>query len=481
MREPGLHGDYVKFAFIGKVWGLPHPTGFPLFLILDGLVSLIPIGTLTFRVMTISATFTALAIYFIYRIVRQIGASSPLALGLALIAATGHAIWAQAVIPEVYGLNMFFIMASVWALFRWDKTDDDRWMWATVWLFILGLSDHPTIILTFPALLAFTLIRKPGVYLRSWTWIHAATALVIVLGLYSYIYIRSRYNLAHEDFVIGGDFRRFLSFIEARAYFDRSSDISFAINHTPSGLIAYIKTNWNLLMRLGAESYTIPGWIAVLIAVPVAFLRNWKRAIIIVLVPAGLAVSNFIYMTTEPESYFAPVYLFAPLVLGSLAMFIIEKASSWSVKVRKPSEYRLPIRASVIAAASILLLAGTAGNILRNSTELDRTIPDPCYAVALRISRAIQAPAVVFTPDYKDTMLISYCHWGDGIGDGEPVAPTQKWDSTIARNALLAGKHVYIYADCIDKALGEFEVEGVDTGIDETELYELRLPPGSPL
>ena len=49
---PGLvpRGDSPKFQFVGRIWGTPHNPGYPLYVVVSHYFSLVPIGTLAYRI-----------------------------------------------------------------------------------------------------------------------------------------------------------------------------------------------------------------------------------------------------------------------------------------------------------------------------------------------------------------------------------------------------------------------------------------------
>src|SRR4029453_18109906 len=82
-------GDLITAAATG---GIPHPTGYPLYVLLARFFQLLPVGTLAFRTNLMSALLTALSAGLIYSILSVHVATSqpprswmgPLAGGFAL-------------------------------------------------------------------------------------------------------------------------------------------------------------------------------------------------------------------------------------------------------------------------------------------------------------------------------------------------------------------------------------------------------------
>jgi hypothetical protein len=108
--------------------GIPHPPGYPSYVLLGKLFSYLPVGTIAFRFNLFSAVNMALAAGFVTAIARHQTASSssrpghsratatlvPLAAGLTF--AFMPLVWSQALIAEVYALNALFLAAFLWAM-----------------------------------------------------------------------------------------------------------------------------------------------------------------------------------------------------------------------------------------------------------------------------------------------------------------------------------------------------------------------------
>lgn len=100
--------------------GIPHPPGYPTFVILGNLWSRLPIGTIAYRFNLLSAVSIAAAAGLVTAVSHQLMPPSPKTNWAAAAAGLSFAfaplVWGQAVITEVYGLNLLFLAAFLWAL-----------------------------------------------------------------------------------------------------------------------------------------------------------------------------------------------------------------------------------------------------------------------------------------------------------------------------------------------------------------------------
>ncbi len=139
-------GDLITAAATG---GVPHPTGYPTYLLLARLFQLLPFGSLAFCTNLLSAIFAALASMLVYKIVTR-DTSNPLAGFLSALAfGLSPLLWSQAVITEVYALHAFFI-----ALILYFSTSEKQSNLALGLTFGLALGNHITTILLLPVVFA---------------------------------------------------------------------------------------------------------------------------------------------------------------------------------------------------------------------------------------------------------------------------------------------------------------------------------------
>ena len=188
----GDGGDLLAAMLTG---GIPHPTGYPTYMILGRLFQLLPIGSPYFRGSLFSAASAALAAGLIYLWIksetRQFGWLGVLAgLAGAVLLGVSPLFWSQAVIVEVYALEILFLALALWwfHLLAYYKPSRSVKILLSVLSIGLGLAagDHITILLLAPVCLyGVYLGRKRGVEKRFL----AAQAGFVLIGLMVYLYL----------------------------------------------------------------------------------------------------------------------------------------------------------------------------------------------------------------------------------------------------------------------------------------------------
>lgn len=107
-------GELITAAF---TLGIPHPSGYPTYILLGKLVSYLPIGTVAYRFNLFSAVCTAIAVFFItHTHIARIPTAPYAALATGLTVAFAPLVWGQATITEVYSLNLALVAMVIWSV-----------------------------------------------------------------------------------------------------------------------------------------------------------------------------------------------------------------------------------------------------------------------------------------------------------------------------------------------------------------------------
>lgn len=148
--------DEGEFVAQARVLGISHPPGQPLPGLLFGLATLLPFGSIAFRVALLSGLVNALSAIFLFRAASLLGkraglaegwARSILALSVALFGAVGPAALIQAIRPEVYALAGLFSAIAIERTLEFlasknERSSERSFLAAALALGLLG-STHP--------------------------------------------------------------------------------------------------------------------------------------------------------------------------------------------------------------------------------------------------------------------------------------------------------------------------------------------------
>lgn len=147
--------------------GLVHPTGYPLYMLIGHLFSLLPIGEVGLRVNLASAVFASLGNGVLFLLIyRQTRAIWPTVVSTSLFATTPF-FWSQAIRAEVYSLHVFLMLCALYAWFSAYR-NQRLLSYFLVYVFLgLGLANHLTSILLWVAVLISSVWLDRE--LRRWT------------------------------------------------------------------------------------------------------------------------------------------------------------------------------------------------------------------------------------------------------------------------------------------------------------------------
>ena len=144
-------GDLISAAATG---GVPHPSGYPLYLILARGFQILPVGDLAFRTNLLSAVCTILTTLLLYAYLLRQLRDRPLAQFASFLAAIAYGlapfVWGQALVTEVYALHGLLMMLCVY-VFSLEESKISEWMRGFV--FGLAATNHLTAIMMFPLLM----------------------------------------------------------------------------------------------------------------------------------------------------------------------------------------------------------------------------------------------------------------------------------------------------------------------------------------
>ncbi len=183
-----VFGDTPELTAVAIVAGVAHPPGYPLWTMLAHLFTLIPTGSLPFRVALFSVVCHALTVGVVvlsgYRLTRSI----PAAIVAAAALATSRLFWSWSLVGEVFPLNDLLASLLVLFLVLWyARPDETRWLLGAAFVGGLGMTHHLTIVTLAPAALYVMWARRAVLFERPRTVAEATAAFGV--GLLPLLYL----------------------------------------------------------------------------------------------------------------------------------------------------------------------------------------------------------------------------------------------------------------------------------------------------
>jgi tetratricopeptide (TPR) repeat protein len=387
--------------------GVAHPPGFPLYLVLAHLASLVPLGNIAARIHFASALFAALASAAVTLVMAEllitaqhrsgsqarrknisrrsarkagvaVGTASPTdgtsnkvlvlipALTAGLVMAFSRTLWSYATIAEVYSLNTLFVVIIFFLMLRWRRriveartltaaakppiADYDYLLYTAAVLFGLALGvHHVTVGLTLPAIAVIAYRTEGPRFFVSGRLLYAAVlSFAALLAVYAYLPLAA----ARSPILNWGDPRSLQaiwSHVTGKQY---QVFFSFASQSAGAQLLEFGKL---AARQLGPWGFPLGA------ALVIAGLANtFKHArttfwMVIVMIACDMAYSLSYTIEEDKDAYYLPTFIALIITIGFGLGWLLRYA------LARPLISRRPLIAAVLAG---LILPGLslAGN-----------------------------------------------------------------------------------------------------------------------
>ena len=350
----GDGGELITAVFTG---GIPHPPGYPTYLLLGKLAALLPIEPIAYRFSLFSAFCGAVAAAVTSAASRPLGLKGwhPILPGLTL--AFMPLVWQQAVITEVYALNLMLVALFVWSLLGEQPS------WLVGFLLGLCLTTHLTSALLLPLALLLLPIGQ---------WPRLCTGLAFGLTPYFLLPLLAR----PDSPVVWGQPETIAGWwwlVSARIY--QPNQLALPAEKIVPQLIEWGKMGLQQLLFVGWVLLPWSGWQE----------TNKKRWLGLVGTAVAYLVYAFFYNTNDALVLTLPAWLLLSLSLTAAFKWL----GSWGL---------------VLPFALILL----------NFSQIDRVELHKIRPFAEQILNSSPANAILITSGDPDIFVLWYFHFVEG-------------------------------------------------------------------
>ncbi|MEZ4663661.1 MAG: DUF2723 domain-containing protein [Caldilineaceae bacterium] len=427
-----LFDDSLEFQLVGPTFGIAHPTGYPLYVILSGVWSrvLLPLGNWAWRMNLFSALCAAAALACLTWLAQQLyespaknpsasqGVRPPPSLphegeagrGLAvtlqnplsalcrnLAALTAAATfglsavwWSQATVAEVYALHILCVALLLGLTIKIGR-DAVNPIWLALCLG-LALTHHRTTVLTIPGLLLYLAWQRPRLLRpqKAWTW--WLLALLTPLLLYLFIPLRAAQGVMDLHGSYANTWGGFWQHVLASGYTTFLGDNPLAVQRSPLQWLTLFNA------QLGAVGLAL----ALAGLWPLMTKRPHEGALLLATLLCNLLFALF-YQTPDVEVFTLPVTLCLSLLIG---------AASWQIADWLTRQQAYAIIAQAAILVPLLLGLGGRAHLVNRSQQWDAHD----YAVALaKVDFPAQSRVVGLE---GEVTALRYMQQAEGLGIG---------------------------------------------------------------
>ncbi len=330
--------DAAEFALASATWGIPHATGYPLFVLLGRLaMTVLPFGDAAFRIEVLTALFAALTPVTIFLVLIELRVPViPSVLAVSMFAVSFYQ-WSSAVVTKEHSLHDWLTAMVLLLLLKWQRSSRFEWLLLSCLVYGLSLTNHMSAALYGPAFLGFVLWRLragaegvpvglalgPGEACGRLTLTRTqllALGGCAAVSLLPYLYLPLAY-LSHPAFNIAGHYDANGAFqpvdlASANGLLWMVTGRQFAglmfgteLSHLPAQVWDLVRWLWGNFLGIGV--------VLGVLGLPTLRARN-RSLFRLVVALAGLHVVFFVtYAAADRDSMFVPLYMLWTLPLAT--------------------------------------------------------------------------------------------------------------------------------------------------------------------
>jgi hypothetical protein len=393
-------GDLITAAY---TLGIPHPTGYPTYMLLGKAFTLLPFGDVAYRMNLLSTFCAALTVVLAYLVSRTLLGSRPYAtvasVCAALLLATSRIFWSQALITEVYALNCLFFAITLYLLLQLETRLEEqpadpsggtrtfRILMLTTWIYGLSLGNHLTMAFSAPLVLfhCMVILRHRILSLSQW----ARVFLAFLLGVSIYIYLPVR--AGSQPLMNWGNpntLRGFLWMLSGGIY--RQYVLALPLAYWAERLMAWIGLLRQQFGILGAALGLLGAWEHA--------KRIPQQFAILMLTFAIYSVYAIGYNTTDSYVYLLPVYFLYALWVAQGAQYALGTVTSVQSRWSNP----------VTVLLCVALLALPLGSLVANLPKVDLSNDYTAYDYGSQVFSQVPDGSIILSATDAHTFTLWY-------------------------------------------------------------------------
>jgi hypothetical protein len=458
---PGLgFWDTGEFQALGPVLGIAHPTGYPSYVLLLWLASVLlqPFGDPALRANLLSAILISGASALVTVAVIQVTRRAAIGVVAGALLAVAPIAWQNAVRADPHGLHLFLSALLLVLLLGWGireragRPHAGRWLLAAAVCFGVSLGNHALTLLLAPGIALFVLAVSPRLLWQQWKLVLGCAAALALTAIVLYAYIPIRASMHPPlDYAHPTDWASF-------SYLVFGQQFTGTFHAMPS-LSTAIRTVWDVLeTNLG---------VGALVAVVGLVVGIWRRPRLMLLtVPWFVLPVWFLlgYENADIDRYYL-VPIMVAVVWAALALDWAWDVVLLGWRWLRPGGAPVPRLAStfVTVGAASLLLVTVLSAVPTRYDSVDASM-DTDARQFLDATLGALAPDPVIISWWSYSTPLWYGRWVEG----------DRPDMTIIDDRTMLDEHLGS-PGCDDLGGSQCMLDVIDGYLDERPVYLIRL------
>jgi Protein of unknown function (DUF2723) len=464
---PGLgFWDTAEFQTVGPLLGTAHPTGFPAYVVLGWLSSilLLPFGDPALRMNLLSVLLVAAAAGLTVVLVRLLTGWTAIAVAAGIGLVSAPIAWKIATRADPHALHLALLALLLVCLVAWAREHRDagreRWLLAASVVYGVSLANHSLTLLLAPAVGLYVLAVYPRIVLRG-RLIVACALLVAGSAALLYLELPLRAGLFRAPLVYGtpNTFDGFRYIVLAEQFQGSLSDPFDDLPKKFATLVELTDAQFGFL-----TPFIPAALLATVVSAPRYALLSGLATLI-------TCFFNASYANADISRYYLGPLLFAWTWLAILAGVALNWIATGGPAPEAPPATesepessrapRLPVPAVLGLVVGALLLAPTLAALPGREKLVDVSKDDGARRWVESVVTALQPDAVV----------VSWWSYSTPLWYVQRVEQ-RRWDITIDDDRTRLDEHLGEVRDVIDAHLGRQPVYVVVRG--DGEMRDIR-------
>ena len=455
-------GDPAEFCIAAYTLGIPHPNGFPVYTWVGHLFTMLPFGSVAYRVNLMSAFFGAVTVSLIYVIVLKIAimdkklfsdrkSSLPakstqtsyinvyrfIAVIAALSLAFSKTFWLQAEFAEVYTFNAFFVALMIIILFLWSENRNNKFLYVFFLIYGLSIGTHTSNILFMPAFLIFLALINYKTFLNIKNVSLFTLLFIVGLSQFLYLLIRASQYPAYSD--ISPGLYNWLHLITAQKY---SNYLNFSISEIPKRISMYL--------GFFQTDFLVIGSILGIIGLLSLLKKNIKVFALLTLMFILNGIFFLNYYVLDVEVMFIPSFLLFSIFIGigiaGISDLIWYVSNKFKVEISTKNTNINIFKLVTVFVLSLSLLFIPVASYITNYNQIEQMDNDGFTYFAYTALKGVPSNSTVITY-WKSYTAFKYFQIVDNINPNVTIIAVGDRDLLNATNQNINKENLFVVHD----------------------------------